>query len=896
MPELIADGPSIPTRLLNELDNGDVVFFCGAGISAGKPSNLPTFKGLVENLIENNNINIDLDGNELDRVLGLLERELVTNVVRQDVIQQLSKPPKNKNLPLHKALIELSRINPANKEEGLRLVTTNFDRRFIEAGLEEEFVDSAPKLPIPDSNRWRSLVHLHGIISNTEYEKGENLVLTSADFGRAYLTEGWAARFITELFRKYTVVFVGYSLNDPVLRYMIDAIATERSRNTQFKEAFAFTGIDLRKKERFSIGEEWHTKGVVPIIYSSRNKHDLLEKTLTKWARIGRDPFSRINIVLDGIKKMPTGKDDPIVERVVWALNDETAAEALANADPITDEQDYVKLEEWFNLISNSNLFSCPSKEIRIVSGFHWESNISHLDSTRRHLVRWLTKHLHVPQLLNWVLKNGGHLHPEFRNLINIKLANSPSIDPKLELMWSVLVNNQQKDQYKLQWIAEQYENVDNNINLRTVIEDEVIREIAPYLIVKRGISPDKKFQQLMSNKQPNELPLIDFCGHFDLVTVDDNCWHLLDIILSSSSFLSRHAEILTEYLETAHVLSEIAEIEVRHTYSFRKSIAEHEQDEFSRKWKYLINLVRDSYLAINEKDKLRAENLLQRWINSPWQLFHRLALHAITTDPNSDIQIAMHIILGNNHQGLWDWNLRRELLRFLKLSGNRLSSEMKQEIEEAILEKQPEVNDESDWINHEKHLRLHRLYWSGAKINKKSLKLLDDSKLDYTSEPDEQGEFLTWGGKARFVNMAEFAPSEFLSGNMNKLVLGLINKELKPNEFLGLTKVQPIKVVSALRNLTKQNEWPLKFWEIYLSELNPNGEEIGQRTKLPLFVAKILMDAPDCLFGKVGFSVGKLLNFLADKCPPEAEFEYRILWEKVLINIVVEDDCKHDN
>jgi hypothetical protein len=48
----------------------------------------------------------------------------------------------------------------------------------------------------------------------------KRMVLTDRDFGRAYLTEGWARRFVLELFLKYTVLFVGYSHNDPVMQYL----------------------------------------------------------------------------------------------------------------------------------------------------------------------------------------------------------------------------------------------------------------------------------------------------------------------------------------------------------------------------------------------------------------------------------------------------------------------------------------------------------------------------------------------------------------------------------------------------------------------------------------------------------------------------------------------------
>ena len=142
--------------------------------------------------------------------------------MRRIVIERLSLPP-NGELNIHQALIDLSW-----NEQGFRLITTNFDNRFVEAGVDKNLVDAAPKLPVPKPHTWSSLVHLHGhIVPN---EDGSNLVLTAADFGRAYLTERWAARFVTELFREFTVVFVGYSVGDPVMSYMVDALAAERAK------------------------------------------------------------------------------------------------------------------------------------------------------------------------------------------------------------------------------------------------------------------------------------------------------------------------------------------------------------------------------------------------------------------------------------------------------------------------------------------------------------------------------------------------------------------------------------------------------------------------------------------------------------------------------------------
>ena len=48
MPELVSNGPRIPASLLNEADSGGMVLFCGAGVSAGRESGLPSFVKLVK--------------------------------------------------------------------------------------------------------------------------------------------------------------------------------------------------------------------------------------------------------------------------------------------------------------------------------------------------------------------------------------------------------------------------------------------------------------------------------------------------------------------------------------------------------------------------------------------------------------------------------------------------------------------------------------------------------------------------------------------------------------------------------------------------------------------------------------------------------------------------------
>ena len=121
MPELIADGPIIPVQLMNELDSGTVVFFCGAGVSAGQGSKLPGFKELVDQVYRDNHMKpdpvermaLDLDEPnptrrqpQFDKALGLLERpdRLGVELLRETVIKCLSQPSVG-SLDVHEALI-----------------------------------------------------------------------------------------------------------------------------------------------------------------------------------------------------------------------------------------------------------------------------------------------------------------------------------------------------------------------------------------------------------------------------------------------------------------------------------------------------------------------------------------------------------------------------------------------------------------------------------------------------------------------------------------------------------------------------------------------------------------------------------------------------------------------
>src|SRR5260370_25809657 len=99
------------------------------------------------------------------------------------------------------------------------------------------------------------------------------MVLTDEDFGRAYLTEGWATRFLVGLFQSYTVLFVGYSHNDVIVSYLA-------------------RGLPPQAKPRFALTDQndprWPFLGVAPIIYLPDNAHAALSNGLEEWVELSK--------------------------------------------------------------------------------------------------------------------------------------------------------------------------------------------------------------------------------------------------------------------------------------------------------------------------------------------------------------------------------------------------------------------------------------------------------------------------------------------------------------------------------------------------------------------------------------------------------------------------------
>ena len=912
MPELVSRGPDIPVGLLNQLDDDRVVFFCGAGVSMGGGSQLPNFRDLLCHVYRENHLPPDeiereaLEDHAYDKVFERLERpeRLGPEQVRQSVAACLSKEPAGP-LHMHRDLLSLSLV-----EGGHRLVTTNFDNRFREAareaaGLREHLqVHDAPALPVPTHRRWRTLVHLHGRIQPNG--RHSELVLTSADFGRAYLTEGWAARFVSALFADFTVVFIGYSLSDPVMRYLVDAVATERAKGRDLGGAYAFAGYDPAKTTAESARAEWKARNVEPMPYDEGDDHSLLRRTLRRWVDIRRDPQSRARIALDGLGKLPNERE---AARVTWALERPDVARKLAQAHPFTDEQDFPKIERWLDVFAEAGLLRRAADDpdgtdhpvrVNVVDDGSRSQSPPRLAQVTNALARWIARHVHVPQVFGWVVRRGGKVHPELRREVLDSLADPPRpIPSRLRLYWMVLLNEQVPDFWSLLFLEKQYRQAGSAE--KRPLEDVLLGTLAPRLTVLPGSSERAVLQRRFDPEATPTSPIED-CGHLRVRVGCDRMWPREMTVLREPEFLCRHAERITTLLVEALVL-------LRHDDQVTNDPVTGRAQLFHRPhwiaagtdrvnprnaWTRLIDLARDSYFALAKNNRARADALLQRWAQSDEPTCKRLILHALAEDKASEADMADAVLLQGEAPGIWDPYVRNEVLRFLNKAGSRLRPSLVPRIVRAIHAEpgigrsdRQEVGPEA--LDPAKVARLVELHLSGAQLDGESRTRAVEAARARSRSADDFDEVHRVFSPimAEVVSGDEQRSRDLLGGPSADLRRVLCDESdgLSWEDLGAVVHRDAARVAKVLRECAERGKHPPAPWTRLMWHLVSMRREDKAAPDVEDDVLEVLSSAPDELFVNVTTALADFLRAIGDTWDSERESEFRVLWEKTWIS-----------
>ena len=669
--QFVKGGPDIPERLLQAHEDGRVVFFCGAGISC--PAGLLGFEDLVKEIYFRLNITHDpvqaaaIKAKRYDTAVGLLEANFVggRQAVREKIGEILVPDTSNPNATAtHDALLTLGKC----REHRTRLITTNFDRLFEHVIVKDQLSVErfeAPLLPVP-KNRWDGLVYLHGLLPEDFAGKNlDNLVVSSGDFGLAYLTERWAARFVSELLRNFVVCFVGYSIDDPVLRYMMDALAADRLLGESPSEMFAFGSYSKGKEPAHT--NEWRAKNVTPILYRKHCRHAYLHRTLHAWANTYRDGArGKERIVIEYAMARPdtaTSQDD-FVSRMLWALSDPSGLPAMRFAD-----LNPVPSLDWLEPLCEDRFrhadlirFGVPPKAsvdvnltfslMRRPAPYDFAPQMaladtgalnSRYDEVMFHMTRWLIHHLNNPSLLLRLVKQGGRLHAELADRIASRMdelaemelhgdheklnrirSNAPDAipDSRMRTLWGLLLAGQVKLDGQDFRVYDWQSRFERN-GLTTTLRLELREMLTPRVLLRdpftRRFDDDEdedeteRIRQLVDwdivlSASDLNGPLRELGGNVRWVTA-------LPTLLTDFTRLLRDALDLMSDLGGADEKSDLS-------YSSQPSISEHPQNRDFRDWTVLVDLNRDAWLATANESRERARLVADAWSWNSYPLF----------------------------------------------------------------------------------------------------------------------------------------------------------------------------------------------------------------------------------------------------------------------------------
>lgn len=218
---MYVSGTDLPAGLIEAHASGELVIFVGAGASIPPPSALPSFKDLVREIRDTSKLQTrftdeDLDNQPLDEILGKINDDHGVDVHQR--IHELTSKSGSQPSPLHEAIVRFASAST------IRIVTTNYDHHLSTQLGDEATGYLAPALPMGDD--FTDIVYIHGRLD----QDSRRLVATDEDFGKAYLTDAWAARFLDRMFAKHPVLFVGYSHNDTIMKYLARGLGG-RSQN-----------------------------------------------------------------------------------------------------------------------------------------------------------------------------------------------------------------------------------------------------------------------------------------------------------------------------------------------------------------------------------------------------------------------------------------------------------------------------------------------------------------------------------------------------------------------------------------------------------------------------------------------------------------------------------------
>lgn len=649
-------------RIIDAIKDGKLVVFAGAGVSMGPPSNLDSFWKLAEKIAQNTGLTPEIP---LDRFLGELQHRGVA--VHQRALDLLSPEGSAPN-DLHRDLIRLF-----GSADRIKLVTTNFDLHF-ESAAEDAYgslpdIYRAPALPL--GYDFHGIVHLHGALPNVQ-----SVVLTDADFGRAYLTDGWARRFLVDVYRTHAVLFVGYSHDDVVMNYLARALPAHGSAG------------------RYAVSENdgnWKLLGIKPIRFVKGE---------------GTDAFREL---YQGMAKL--------AERAARGTLDwQSRMLALVGGVPPVDPELIGEIEQALREVPTCRLFTDVARD---ASWLRWLDSRKHLERLFRpgdlserdgQLATWLAKNYaieHFDECFEIIAGHGLQLNPWLWYSLGreLGLEKDKSIEPARLRQWILLLLGaapENPDRHVLMWLAQRCEALgllDDALSLFLQMCVHKFELRRGYGWRDGGVEDERSRLEADCSIQTD---------HWSLNEVYDNQIgrHLPELAQPLlSGLIHRFERMHADLTAWSGARDEWDSMSYR-----RSAIEPHEQDHYNEAPDVLIDATRDAMEWLGDHHPDQLDSRIEYLSSSRVPMLRRVAVHAMASHPGKSSDERLEWLRA--HFGLDSLAEHHEVHRLVALNYAAATEAARQALIDAVLAPTFEGTDNSSAEENSKRFQFDWLSW----------------------------------------------------------------------------------------------------------------------------------------------------------------------------------------
>lgn len=689
------DGPNIPDSLLEKRDKGQVVFLCGAGVS--KPANMPDFSELTRDVIDFfdppemspvaqefkpwrewiERVS-DTPRASLDQIFHMLNLEYGRNEVNSQVTKRLQVDADDSfHSQWHEIIMQLS----ADQEGNPQVVTTNFDLLFEHTSRGINCPTHVPPAfpGIEHGVTLKGITYLHGRLQEPEASY-HSYVLSSADFGRAYLSEGWATSFIQSLLTSYTVVLLGYSAEDPPVKYLLQGLNHDGGSDSSNLYAFDRGTQD-------EVDSKWDDRGVTAIAFS---EYYQLWESLEAWRDRAASPREWRAKVFELALKRPQELLAHERGQVAHIVRTTSGAKLFAHAEDLPPADWLCVFDRDCRVAKQSKGYGIGGEVFRPIAVFGLDDDKQHIDSEsigdssdehllewrrgdanpphahrlgnrggapmklpRRleHITFWIAKSLNNPIIAWWGARQHD-IHPRVLDALSQRFRLESDMHPKAREVWSLILESHYQHGYE--------EKDSNWFDFRDHLKREgwtkgVLRyfeEVTkPYISIERALGlgaskpPSSDWEEIKVRELVNfEIKFSP--RHGESVPIPD------EVLLEATQILSNNL------VKAADLRLEVGDYDFESPTCYPNRDAEGTANSRHSVFMWLVSL----FERLKDINPSAARALATLWPSDEQYYFSKLKLYAYNTNL-FEADEAIRFLLKLSQEQFWMDELRRELL-----------------------------------------------------------------------------------------------------------------------------------------------------------------------------------------------------------------------------------------